>query len=104
MAWKVLVCCKDLFFTVRIGETGRQVGAPAEFVRASAELAARLGEPGPALVIVDLTTQGWDYDGLFASLEAKSPPPPVLGFTTHALAKTTQPYHGRYDRVVTSDT
>ena len=66
MTEKVLVCCKDLFSTARIGETGKLVGTPVEFVRAPAELPARLGDPGPALVIVDLTAQGWDYDGLFA--------------------------------------
>lgn len=104
MTEKVLVCCKDLFFTARIGETGKLVGTPVEFVRAPAELPARLGDPGPALVIVDLTAQGWDYDGLFATLEARRPRLSVLGFTTHALAGATQPYHTRCDRVVTKET
>jgi hypothetical protein len=30
--------------------------------------------------------------------------PPVLAFTTHALAKQTQPWHARCDRVVTKET
>lgn len=104
MTEKVLVCCKDLFFTSRIGETGKLVERPVEFVRAPAELAGQMGDPRLAFVIVDLTTQGWDYERLFASLEARKPRPPVLGFTTHVLAKATQPYHGRCDRVVTKET
>jgi len=30
--------------------------------------------------------------------------PPVLAYTTHALAKQTQPWHARCDRVVTKET
>ncbi len=41
---------------------------------------------------MDLTTSGWDYDALFAALE-RVPAAPVLGYTTHALARTTQPLH-----------
>ena len=32
------------------------------------------------------------------------PPVPVLGFTTHALARHTQPLHARCARVVTRET
>ena len=35
---------------------------------------------------------------------AVAPRPPVLGFTTHALARETQPLHGRCTRVVTKET
>lgn len=56
------------------------------------------------LVIVDLTTSGWDYEALFAALGAAVPPAPILGFTTHVLARQTQPLHGRCARVVTKET
>jgi hypothetical protein len=32
------------------------------------------------------------------------PAAPVLGYTTHALARTTQPLHARCRRVVTKET
>jgi hypothetical protein len=51
---------------------------------------------------VDLTTTGWDYEAIFAALEAV-PGAPVLGYTTHALARTTQPLHARCRRVVTKE-
>jgi hypothetical protein len=52
---------------------------------------------------VDLTTDGWDYEAIFTALEAV-PAVPVLGYTTHALARTTQPLHARCRRVVTKET
>jgi CheY-like chemotaxis protein len=78
------------------------VGTPLVFARTPDELAAALeGEP-PTLVLVDLTTSGFDYDALFAALE-RVPAAPVLGYTTHALARVTQPLHGRCRRVVTKE-
>jgi hypothetical protein len=55
-------------------------------------------------VILDLTTNGWDYEAFFTVLEAAARHPPVLGFTTHALARATQPLHSRCARVVTKET
>jgi hypothetical protein len=95
---------KDLFFVARIRETARLVGTPLIFARTPDELAQAL-QDSPDLVIVDLTTPGWDYAALFGALEATTPPrPSVLGFTTHVLARTTQPLHGRCTRVVTKET
>ncbi len=101
----VLAVVKDLFFVVRIRETARLTGTPVEFCRSLNDLKARL-ESGtaPGLVILDLTAQGWDYAAFFALLEAQVPRPPILAFTTHALARTTQPWHPRCDRVVTKET
>jgi hypothetical protein len=52
---------------------------------------------------VDLTTNGWDYEAIFTALE-RVPATAVLGYTTHALARTTQPLHTRCRRVVTKET
>lgn len=93
---------KDLFFVARIRETARLVGTPLTFARTPEDLGAALVER-PDLVILDLTTAGWDYEALFAVLDAAIPRPPVLGFTTHALARATQPLHGRCARVVTKE-
>jgi len=100
---KVVAVVRDLFFVARIRETARLVGTPLAFARAPEELAAVLGPEPPALVIVDLTTNGWDYDAIFGALAA-APDVPVLGFTTHALARATQPLHARCRRVVTKET
>jgi predicted LPLAT superfamily acyltransferase len=87
----------------RIRETARLVGTPLVFARSPEEIAAQLAPEAPALVIIDLTTSGWDYDALFGALAA-GPDVPVLGFTTHALARETQPLHARCRRVVTKET
>ena len=79
------------------------VGTPLVFARTPEELTTALqGEP-PALVILDLTTNGWDYEAIFTALE-RVPAAPVLGYTTHALAGTTRPLHARCRRVVTKET
>jgi DNA-binding NtrC family response regulator len=104
MSLRAVVVVKDLFFTARIRETARLVGAAAVFARTPDEIASSLAA-GPAdLAIVDLTTPGWDYHGLLGALDRVAPRPPVLGYTTHAVARQTQPWHARCDRVVTKET
>jgi len=94
---------KDLFFAARIKETARMVGTLLAFARTPEELTAALAD-APGLVILDLTTGGWDYERFFAALDGAAPRPPVLGFTTHVLARDTQPLHARCTRVVTKET
>ncbi|HEX7788626.1 MAG TPA: hypothetical protein VF653_20570 [Methylomirabilota bacterium] len=105
MAMNVIAVVRDLFFVARLRETARLVGTRLSFARTPEEIAAltpATSEPAD-LAIVDLTTDGWDYDAIFAALDA-APAVPVLGFTTHALARTTQPLHARCRRVVTKET
>jgi hypothetical protein len=52
-------------------------------------------------VLLDLTG-GFDYPRVFELAEAARTP--VLAFTTHALARETQPWHARCERVVTKET
>ena len=87
----------------RIKETARMVGTPLAFARTPEELTAALAD-APDLVILDLTSSGWDYELFFAALDGAAQRPPVLGFTTHALARLTQPLHARCTRVVTKET
>jgi len=95
-----LAVVSDLFFVARIRETGRLAGVPVEFARTPEQVAASLAR-SPRLVLVDLSA-GFDYERLFGALERARPP--VLGFTTHALARQTQPWHAPCDRVVTKET
>jgi hypothetical protein len=98
---QVLAVVRDLFFVARIRETARLSGVPLAFVRTPEELSAALAVR-PRFVLVDLTA-GFDYARLFEAVEAGGRPP-VLGFTTHALAGQTQPWHARCERVVTKET
>jgi hypothetical protein len=103
-AGRVLAVVKDLFFVARIRETARLVDVPLAFARSADEFAAALPS-GARLILLDLTG-GVDYDAVFSALERLDPStrPPVLAYTTHALAKQTQGWHGRCDRVVTKET
>ena len=96
----VVAVVKDLFFVARIRETARLAGVPLTFARTADELAAALG--GAArFVLLDLTA-GLDYDAILTA--AARAGVPVVAFTTHALARQTQPWHGRCGRVVTKET
>ncbi len=95
----VLAVVKDLFFVARIRETARLAGVPLAIARSADEVEA--GVPGPRLLLLDLTT-GFDYARIFDAAERAGVP--VLAFTTHALARETQPWHARCARVVTKET
>jgi hypothetical protein len=98
----VVAVVKDLFFVARIRETARLAGVPLVFARTPAELTAVLEDP-TSLVLIDLTG-GLDYEAIFTTLDGTQPRSRVLAFTTHALARQTQPWHARCDRVVTKET
>ena len=96
----VLAVVKDLFFVARIRETARLAGVAVAFARGPQEVEEAVGG-APRFVLLDLTA-GLDYERIFRAAEAQRLP--VLGFTTHALARQTQPWHGRCGRVVTKET
>ena len=97
---QVLAVVRDLFFVARIRETARLASIPLAFARTPEEITAGLAG-APRFALVDLTA-GLDYDAILDAAERASVP--VLGFTTHALARQTQPWHARCARVVTKET
>lgn len=99
-AGRVVAVVTDLFFVARIRETARLAGVPLEFAKTPEDLATALGSPA-RFVLLDLTA-GLDYERVFATLERRGAP--VLAYTTHVLARQTQPWHARCDRVVTKET
>jgi CheY-like chemotaxis protein len=104
MSRRAVVVVRDLFFASRIRETARLVGVTAVFARTPEEIAAALAD-GPAdLALIDLTTPGADYEALFGAFGILAARPPIVGYTTHVLARQTQPWHARCDRVVTKET
>jgi hypothetical protein len=98
---RVVAVVRDLFFVARIRETARLAGVPLAFARTPDDLAGALATR-PRFVLLDLTG-GFDYARVFETVEAAGRPP-VLGFTTHALARESQPWHARCERVVTKET
>ena len=99
-AGAVVAVVKDLFFVARIRETARLAEVPLTFARTGDEIAAALAT-APRFMLLDLTA-GLDYDAILTA--ARGADVPVLAFTTHALARQTQPWHGRCERVVTKET
>jgi hypothetical protein len=100
----VIAVVRDLFFVARIRETARLAGVPLVFARSTDELEAALAAD-TRLVLLDLTG-GFDYAAVFDVLARVDPArrPQVLGYTTHVLARETQPWHARCGRVVTKET
>jgi len=96
----VVAVVKDLFFVARIRETARLAGVPLTFARTPDEITAALAGT-PRFMLIDLTA-GLDYEAILGAAEAADVP--VLGFTTHAVARQTQPWHARCERVVTKET
>jgi hypothetical protein len=96
----VVAVVKDLFFVARIRETARLASVPLAFARTSDELDTALAA-APRFVLLDLTG-GLDYEAILGAAEAAGVP--VVAFTTHALARQTQPWHARCERVVTKET
>ena len=97
----VVAVVKDLFFVARIRETARLAGVALRLARSTEEV-EEVDVPAARLVLLDLTG-GFDYDRVFRAL-AGAPGVAVLGFTTHALARQTQPWHSRCRRVITKET
>ena len=98
---RVVAVVRDLFFVARIRETARLAGVPLEFARTPEDLAKALTSR-PHFVLLDLTG-GFDYAQVFETVAAAGSPP-VLGFTTHVVARQTQPWHAQCGRVVTKET
>ena len=91
---------KDLFFVARIRETARLAGVDVTFARTPEEI-EQVVTRRAAFALVDLTSP-LDHETILSRLERAGVP--VLGFTTHALARQTQPWHPRCQRVVTKET
>jgi len=91
---------KDLFFVARIRETARLAAVPLTMARNPEDVEAAMAAR-PRFALLDLTGD-FDYERIFRALEAAGIP--VLAFTTHALARQTQPWHRRCARVVTKET
>jgi hypothetical protein len=91
---------KDLFFVARIRETARLAEVPLLMARSPEEVETAV-QGASRFALLDLTG-GFDYERIFRALETARVP--VLAFTTHVLARQTQPWHPRCARVITKET
>lgn len=96
----VLAILRDLFFIARLRETARLTGVALTVARTAEEVERGLAAR-PRLAVLDLTAD-FDYERVLSAAAAAGVP--VLGFTTHALAHRTRPWHARCARVVTKET
>lgn len=97
-AHRVLAVVTDLFFVARIRETARLAGVAVAFAKSQPDV-ERQAALSPRLALVDLTA-ALDLGQVLAALAGV----PVIGYTTHAAAARTKPWHERCDRVVTKET
>ena len=66
---KVLAVLEDLFFTVKINESAKRAGLPAQFVKSEKDALDKAAEQ-PAVIILDLNFAGIDPVGLIKKLKA----------------------------------
>jgi hypothetical protein len=102
VAGLVVALVRDLLFSSRVGETARRLGYPFRAARSLEDFRAALAER-PALVMIDLASDGFDFEAALAAVEAAGRPGRLLGWTTHALWKASKGLHGRFDQVVTRE-
>ena len=102
----ILALVTDLFFRLKIDDTAKSLGWPIQFAGGATEFLDSLQKTRPGLVIVDLMLDGVDVSALFSHLmvQPNQVSVPVLGYTTHADWKRTQPLHEKCTKVVTKDT
>ena len=82
---KAVAVVDDLFFAAKILDAARPLGLETEIIRAADFNPARLAQPRPAVLIVDLNATSADPIALIRQL--KSDPAlgsvPVVGFVSH---------------------
>lgn len=100
----VLGFIKDFFFSTKLEEMLKKLSHPVAIVSSEEAFAARLRE-APRLVIIDLTMDGVDLEQLLKGLREapETAKTPILGYTTHADWKRSEPLGQWCSRMVTKD-
>lgn len=101
----ILAAVDDLFFSVKITETARKVGATVRFVKTDKELLAAADEDGekPSLIIVDLNSAAMKPIATVAKLKADKDlkKTSVIGYLSHVQGELKQKAHeAGYDMVL----
>jgi len=101
----ILGFVKDLFFSVKLEEALKRLGHQAVVVSGEEAFAARLRAAQPELVIIDLTMEGVDVEGVLQGIKEgpETAAISILAFTTHADWKRSEPLKPYCDRMVTKN-
>ena len=85
---RVLAIVPDIFFSAKINETAKHVGATVEFARSAAELLGKTSDPA-ALIVLDLNAAGMDTVSIVAKLKALPAlaDTPCVGFVRHEMSE-----------------
>jgi PleD family two-component response regulator len=93
----ILAAIDDLFFSVKITETARKVGATVRFVKTDKELLAAADEDGekPSLIIVDLNSAAMKPISTIVKLKADKDlkKTSVIGYLSHVQGELKQKAH-----------
>ncbi len=82
-AGTILAYCPDLFFTSKITETGRQVGATVRVTSNIDQLREDALHHNPPLILIDLGDNGVDYAQLITGLRQALPKTSLIAYGSH---------------------
>ena len=84
---RIVAIVPDIFFSAKIGETAKHVGAAVEFARSETELLSKAADPAE-LIVLDLNTAGMDMVSIVAKLRAipSLAKTPLVGFVQHEMS------------------
>ena len=84
---RVVAIVPDIFFSAKIAETAKHVGATVEFARSESELLGRVNDQ-VALIVLDLNAAGMDPVSTVAKLRAipALAKTPLVGFVQHEMS------------------
>jgi HAD superfamily hydrolase (TIGR01509 family) len=78
-----LAYCPDLLFTSKITDTGRHLGIKVDVANNMTQLEEKASAIRPALVLVDLGSNGVDYPGSIRRLRAALPDAILIAYGSH---------------------
>ena len=101
----ILGFVKDLFFSLKLEEALKRLGHQAVVVSGEEAFAARLRAARPQLIIMDLTMDGVDVEGVLKGIREgpETAAIPILAFTTHADWKRSEPLKAYCNQMVTKN-
>ncbi len=88
---KILAVIEDLFFTVKVNESAKRAGLPAEFVKSEQDALHKAAEQ-PALIVIDLNCASVDVLELIRKLKASDETKKIslIGYVSHVQGELKQ--------------
>ena len=79
----VLAYCPDLLFRTKMTDTGRHLGVKVEVASSLSELEERASATKPALILIDLGSNGVDYPHSIRRLRSALPDTTLIAYGSH---------------------